>query len=109
LTVQTLEPIKIVRKHTFPNAALLSRRKRCIIVTRRTLSGYQAGQYENASYFKKLHYQLGIPATALAAIAGTTVFANLGKDFSTGSYRDADVSELWETRGVTPVNLTSIW
>ena len=50
---------------------------------KRRMSGYQDAQYENASRFEKRHFLLGIPAIAFAAIAGTTVFANLGKDFST--------------------------
>jgi hypothetical protein len=49
------------------------------------ISGFQDAQYEQASLLTKRHYQLGIPAIAFAAVAGTTVFANLGKDFSLGA------------------------
>lgn len=49
------------------------------------IASYQTGQYNQATYLEKRHYQLGIPAVVLAAIAGTTVFANLSKDFSTAA------------------------
>jgi Kef-type K+ transport system membrane component KefB len=50
---------------------------------KRRISQFQDAQFEQAVRLDRRHYQLGIPATAFAAIAGTTVFANLGKDFST--------------------------
>jgi hypothetical protein len=35
------------------------------------VSSYQTGQYEQSTHLEKRHYQLGIPAVVLAAIAGT--------------------------------------
>lgn len=46
------------------------------------ISAYQTVQYNRAVALDRRHYTLGIPATILAAIAGTTVFANLDKNFS---------------------------
>ena len=45
------------------------------------VSHYQEAQYVKARALESRHYGLGIPAVVLSAIAGTTVFANLNKDF----------------------------
>jgi hypothetical protein len=47
------------------------------------ISLYQTAQYDKAVSLERRHYILGVPATIFAAIAGTTVFANLNKGFST--------------------------
>jgi hypothetical protein len=49
---------------------------------KKRISAYQTSQYEKAVALERRHYALGVPATIFAAIAGTTVFANLNKDFS---------------------------
>jgi len=46
------------------------------------ISLFQSEQHKKAVALEKRHYLLGVPATVFAAIAGTTVFANLNKDFS---------------------------
>jgi Tfp pilus assembly major pilin PilA len=40
----------------------------------------QQGHYESATHFARLNYWLGVPAIALSAIVGTSVFAALGKE-----------------------------
>ena len=49
------------------------------------VSAYQSAQYTRSVALERRHYLLGVPATIFAAIAGTTVFANLNKEFSTGA------------------------
>src|SRR5262245_44779944 len=39
----------------------------------------QTGHYERADRFRVLHYLLGIPVVVLTTLAGTTLFASLGK------------------------------
>ena len=40
----------------------------------------QTGHYEAAGVLERRHYWLGIPAVALSAIVGSSMFATLGKD-----------------------------
>ena len=42
----------------------------------------QVANYKAANYFSKLHIRLGIPAIVLSSIAGTSILANSGSDFS---------------------------
>ena len=49
---------------------------------RSRVTDFQTRQHQRGVSLEKWHYGLGIPATIFAAIAGTTVFANLTKDFS---------------------------
>jgi hypothetical protein len=49
---------------------------------RSRVTDFQARQQHRGIQLEKWHYGLGVPATILAAIAGTTVFANLTKSFS---------------------------
>jgi hypothetical protein len=46
------------------------------------VTDFQARQQKAGIELEKRHYSVGIPATIFAAIAGTTVFANLTKSFS---------------------------
>ena len=46
------------------------------------IANFQNAQHEQANRLDKRHYRLGVPATVFSAVAGTTVFATLGKDFS---------------------------
>jgi hypothetical protein len=46
------------------------------------VTDFQTRQQLKGVALEKWHYYLGIPATILAAVAGTTVFANLSKSFS---------------------------
>ena len=39
----------------------------------------QTGHYERSDRFRRLHYWLGIPVVILTTLAGTTLFASLGK------------------------------
>ncbi len=39
----------------------------------------QTGHYERADRFRMLHYVLGIPVVVLTTLAGTTLFASLGR------------------------------
>jgi hypothetical protein len=43
---------------------------------------FQEAQYKKAVILEKRHYALGVPATILPAIVGTTIFATLAKDLS---------------------------
>ena len=40
----------------------------------------QQAHYESATHFARLNYWLGVPAIALSAVVGTSVFAALGKE-----------------------------
>ena len=40
----------------------------------------QQAHYEAATHFARLNYWLGVPAIALSAVVGTSVFAALGKE-----------------------------